>query len=112
MQTAVLEARSTAAKPAAKKRSAPLDPKMATKLLDLLSSDDSYRHLFERNPRAALALLGHSLPITCGPLSSLASKLQFASARTQLVAHICSAGLFRDPHCFEAGTVPGAFIRK
>ena len=58
MQTAVLDSRSTAAKPAAKKRSAPLDPQVADRLLDLLSSDDAFRSLFMSSPREALAQIG------------------------------------------------------
>ena len=43
MQTAVLESRSIATKPAVKKRSASLDPQVAAGLLDLLSADDAFR---------------------------------------------------------------------
>src|SRR6478736_8757772 len=44
-------------KPAA--RSAPLDPKVADKLLDLLSTDNAFRRLFKKDPQAALAQVGH-----------------------------------------------------
>lgn len=73
MQTAVLESRSTTAKPAAKKRSAPLDPQVADRLLDLLSTDDTFRQLFQTSPRqrfAALATcLGSNLMVRCFPAS-------------------------------------------
>lgn len=58
MQAAVLGARNTTAKPATKRRSAPLDPQVAGRLLDLLSSDDKFRALFMRNPREALLQVG------------------------------------------------------
>ena len=35
----------------------------ADKLLDLLSSDDSFRAAFDHNPRAALHTLGYSTPV-------------------------------------------------
>jgi len=35
---------------------------VATRLLDLLASDDAYRARFEANPRAALLEVGHETP--------------------------------------------------
>lgn len=35
---------------------------VAGRLLDLLSSDDAFRALFEQNPRAALRQVGHETP--------------------------------------------------
>jgi putative modified peptide len=55
MQTADLESRSTAAK----KRSATIDPKLADRLLDLLSTDDAFRQLFQTSPQAALRSIGY-----------------------------------------------------
>lgn len=37
---------------------APLDPKVAKKLLDLLSTDNEFRRLFKRDAHAALAKAG------------------------------------------------------
>lgn len=49
---------------------AALEPKVIQKLLDLLSSDDEFRSLFEQDPGAALAQAGHkpamSAPMTTG----------------------------------------------
>lgn len=39
--------------------SAPLDPKTADKLLDLLGTDNAFRRLFKKDPQAALAKVGH-----------------------------------------------------
>ena len=38
---------------------APLDPKVAGKLLDLLGTDNAFRRLFKQDPQAALAKVGH-----------------------------------------------------
>ena len=91
MQTAVLESRSTVAKPAAKKRSAPLDPHVADRLLDLLSSDDAFRSLFMSNPREALAQVGFVNETDLGSpywcfwgISKLASKRAIAEARCEI----------------------------
>lgn len=46
-------------KTTAGKKSAPLDPKVADKLLDLLSTDNEFRRLFKKDPLAALAKVGH-----------------------------------------------------
>jgi len=40
-------------------KSAPLDPKVADKLLDLLSTDNEFRRLFKKDSQAALAKVGH-----------------------------------------------------
>ncbi len=37
-------------------------PEVTDRLLDLLSSDDAFRALFEQNPRAALRQAGHETP--------------------------------------------------
>jgi len=41
---------------------APLDPALADRLLDLLSTDDLYRERFRRDPRAALEEVGYTSP--------------------------------------------------
>ena len=38
---------------------APLDPKVADRLLDLLGTDNAFRRLFKQDPQAALAKAGH-----------------------------------------------------
>lgn len=38
---------------------APLDPKIVSKLLDLLSTDDEFRQLFQRDAAVALAKVGY-----------------------------------------------------
>lgn len=43
----------------ATEKTAPLDPKIADKLLDLLSTDNEFRRLFKKDPGAALAKVGY-----------------------------------------------------
>jgi len=43
-------------------KSAPLDPKVADKLLDLLSTDNEFRRLFKKDPQAALVKAGYKVP--------------------------------------------------
>lgn len=40
-------------------KSASLEPKVADRLLDLLSTDNDFRRLFKKDPQAALAKVGH-----------------------------------------------------
>lgn len=46
----------------AKTKTAPLDPKIADKLLDLLSTDNEFRRLFKKDPYAALTKVGYRAP--------------------------------------------------
>ncbi len=41
---------------------APLDPRVARKLLDLLSTDNDFRRLFKRDAHAALVKAGYKAP--------------------------------------------------
>lgn len=45
-----------------KMKSAPLDARLADRLLDLLSTDDAYRARFQDDPRAALIEIGYRSP--------------------------------------------------
>lgn len=75
-------------------------PEVADKLLDKLSTDQNFRDLFERNPRAALKQVGHETsdadrdikgqdPVMCaynlGP-SGLASMEAIRSGRDKIKA--------------------------
>jgi len=79
-------------------------PEVADKLLEKLSSDDDFRALFEKDPRAALSKLGHetpeadrgvkgSDPLMCVSSKPLASKEQIRAARKDLHTKL-SAGPF------------------
>lgn len=81
---------------------APLDPKVARKLLDLLSSDNDFRRLFKKDAHAALAKAGYKAPAgvaaqgvaatACGecmqlqPTDRIAPKAQIQRDRAKLEA--------------------------
>lgn len=52
---------------------APLDPKVIQTLLDLLSTDDDFRSLFQKDANAALLQAGHRPPATEGMKTGLAA---------------------------------------
>ena len=74
-------------------RPAPLHRDVADRLLDLLSSDDDFRALFQKDPHAALVQAGYE-PVAgepsggecmqLAPGATLASKAQIASDREKL----------------------------
>lgn len=112
MQTMTVEtSKHTAA--AAKQRSAPLEPQVADRLLDLLSSDDAFRRLFKRNPGKALAQVGFiestSAPSLFGcffGISQLASKAQIAEARDGIKAML-TCGLAQTSPTLDAANHVG-----
>lgn len=52
---------------------APLHPNVARKLLDLLSTDDDFRALFQRDAHAALVKAGYEAPAGTDSLKAAAS---------------------------------------
>lgn len=80
-------------------------PEVADSLLELLSTDDKFRELFEKNPRAALRQVGHvtpederdvkgSDPVVCAyGMKGLASKEDIAKARDALHAELTASAL-------------------
>lgn len=89
-------------------------PEVADKLLDKLSSDDDFRALFERNPRAALRQVGHETAdgdrdvkgadpvLCCNNLTRLASKEAIAAARKELQTQLTSLPFRYDMASLEA----------
>lgn len=72
----------------------------ADKLLDRLGSDDDFRALFQKDPRQALAAVGHAPAAdssveegawSCMSVSSLASKEQIRASRDTMRKHLVSA---------------------
>jgi putative modified peptide len=71
---------------------APLHPDVANRVLDLLSTDDDFRSLFQRDPHAALVQAGHVAGdgpsggecLQLAPGETLASKEQIAQDREKL----------------------------
>ncbi|MET4615243.1 putative modified peptide [Stenotrophomonas sp. 2619] len=84
----------------------------AIRLLDLLSTDDTYRALFEKDPAQALGRISAhagALATDCAAAGPLASKEAFTAARAQLLEHLSQNAVFHPPHCFVAdqtGTAP------
>lgn len=99
-----------------KKRSAPLEPQVADRLLDLLCTDNEFRRLFKKSPEDALRHLGCSLPegtrLECLSAGRLASKNEVAIARDALRTYLTSRLAPTNPHCFEAGKVAATTRRK
>lgn len=67
-------------------KTAPLDPKIADKLLDLLSTDDDFRELFSSDPQAALAQVGYQRE----PEASLAKTTSDDSIARKAFGDCCS----------------------
>jgi putative modified peptide len=111
-------------------KSAPLDPKVADKLLDLLSTDNEFRRLFKKDPQAALAKVGHPeakaavaalrkgppftppgppavIPPTtasCCQVQRIAPKADIIKARTELRSMLTSS-LAQTPPALEASSL-------
>ena len=99
----------TTATTAPRKRSAPLDPQAADRLLDLLSTDDAFRTLFRRDARQALMQVGFvnesdlPSPHDCfWEIRTLASKPAIAAARDE-VRFMLLAGLTQTAPRLDAG---------
>jgi putative modified peptide len=100
----------------AKKQAAPLDPKVADRLLDLLSTDNEFRRLFKKDPQAALVKAGWKPPkapvgaparkgppftppgpptvvppVMCLKVDRIAPKEQIIKSRSELKAMLTSA---------------------
>lgn len=86
-------------------KTAPLEPKIVDRLLDLLGDSDKFRELFQQSPATALELLGHTEPVVapspaadsltagsqasvsimgCIAVSTLASKETIRAARQEI----------------------------
>lgn len=97
----------------------PLQPEVADKLLEKLSSDDDFRDLFQRDATAALAQVGHppaqklvasgsyypTDAFACMTTTQLASKDAISQARQQLTGTLTGSGSHTDPHRFDSGNI-------
>lgn len=90
-------------------KAAPLDPKVASKLLDKLSTDNEFRRLFKKDPGAALIQVGYKLPkgdvaaaaqfeklCGCAKVQSIAPKADIQKSRQEIMANL-TAGLGHQP---------------
>lgn len=112
----------------ADKKTAPLDPHIADRLLDLLSTDDEFRELFQKNPMQALGRAGYvpaaamanqfdqseaagpSLS-SCLQVEALASKEVIAEAREQIRAMLVAGLAYHTPQ-LDASNSDDRFTRK
>ena len=75
---------------ATKKTATPgLDPKVADKLLDKLSTDNDFRRLFKKDPAAALVKVGHPKDAAlatagCCQIQNIAPKEEIVRSRDEL----------------------------
>lgn len=93
----------------------PLSPEDAVRLLDLLCTDDDFRSQFAVDPAFAMTQVSDEAAAschTCEPAGKLASKEEFAQARTELLKYLASHASFYVPHCFVAGKVDEQMKRK
>jgi putative modified peptide len=100
----------------ARPKTAPLEPKIADRLLDLLAESDKFRELFQRDPSAALELIGHQQYVTtttfaadsltgedmapiagCLSVSELASKETIQAAREELRGMLVAGLAYHTP---------------
>jgi putative modified peptide len=123
----------------AKKQAAPLDPKVADRLLDLLSTDNEFRRLFKKDPQAALVKAGWKPPketaasgvtkarkgppftppgppeavppVDCLKVRRIAPKAQIIAARDNFKRELMQ-GLGYSPNHFEAVTTSSPRSRK
>lgn len=87
-------------------KTAPLDPKVAGKLLDKLGTDNEFRRLFKKDPAAALVKAGHpkdtaASVAACCQVQRIAPKAQIVKAREELKTMFAS-GLSQGPLHLDA----------
>lgn len=101
-------------------KTAPLDPKVASKLLDKLSTDTEFRRLFKKDPQAALKQVGYREPATgtahdsivhCMKVERIAPKADILKAREALVEHLMG-GLAQSPIHLNVATTAARRTRK
>lgn len=96
-------------------KTAPLDPKVASKLLDKLSTDNEFRRLFKKDPKAALISVGYKEPLQtgtggrqrriydCCTVERIAPKADIIKAREAIMTMFTS-GLGHQPIQLNAST--------
>lgn len=106
-----------------------MDSGIADRLLDLLSTDDTFRARFQQNPRAALEAIGYESPApakmtACGAMpavtpealidckvNELAPKEAIAAARSE-IRTMLTCGLNQTTPALDVGGTSARHIRK
>jgi putative modified peptide len=105
-------------------KAAPLDPKVAGKLLDKLGTDNEFRRLFKKDPKAALIQAGYKLAkgdaagageldriCGCMGVQSIAPKADVLKARDTLHG-LLTAGLGMTPIQLNVANTAARRTRK
>lgn len=99
-------------------KAAPLDPKVAGKLLDKLSTDNQFRRLFKKDPRSALLSVGYKETGTdfgriydCCTVARIAPKADIAKAREGLL-NLLMAGMMQSPIQLNVASTASRRTRK
>lgn len=103
-----------------------LEPDVADRLLDLLSSDDGFRQRFQDDPATALQEVGHApaaaaitgarpvegQPFYCMTSSKLASKDEIRRCKDALKDHLTQRADHQVIYYFEAGAMESTLRRR
>lgn len=98
----------------------PLDPKVADRLLELLSGDDKFRDTFASQPAQALQAAGLSAAQSAEALKAascmnvttkLASKEELQKSREHLLKYLTSAGTHTVVFVFNDGQVQTSMLK-
>lgn len=108
-----------------KKKSRPLDGKVADRLLELLSTDDQFRQDFRANPQAALRSIGYQPQSETAPAGTIPLEEPFSSCEVDDLAtkeairqsldelrSTLVQGLSYTTPTFEAKNISGSKTRK
>lgn len=103
-----------------------VEPDVADRLLDLLSSDDAFRQRFQDDPAAALQEIGHApaapamkgtrptegQPYYCMTSNKLAPKEEILECREALKEHLTRRTNHSVVYYFEAGKVESTLRKR
>ncbi|KLD78533.1 putative modified peptide [Xanthomonas hyacinthi] len=94
-----------------------LNQAVVEKLLEKLSTDNTFRKLFKNSPLDALISIGCKPPKGCPAppcliVHKIAPKKEIIRAAEELRAYLTSHASQTNPHCFEAGKILGSIGKK
>ncbi|MGH8025563.1 MAG: NHLP-related RiPP peptide [Pseudoxanthomonas sp.] len=102
-------------------KAAPLDPKVAGKLLDKLSTDNEFRRLFKKDPLSALVSVGYKPPQddgsalrsiqNCCRVDRIAPKADIVKTRGAML-ELLMAGMMQSPIHLNVASTAARRTRK